>query len=532
MMKVDRAAIGQGELGRRCEKEGIAVLSPSTGELLYTFSSATPAECRAVMARARSAAATLSEVPLQWRLEVLDAVLSFLSRKQEALLDQIVAESGRSRGDAMLSDLFQLREDCRWLRHNAAVALADDDIGGSLTLPGKRCRVFYEPRGVVLVISPWNLPLAIGMTAAMFAFVAGNAVVLKPSEHTPMVQAFEELRGLHPLLATGLQVVQGGGDVGQSLIAERPDLICFTGSVATGKRILAQAAPMVIPAVMELGAKDAMLVWEDAELERAVPAACWGNLHNSGQSCTATERIFVHSRVYREFKDRLVTASLQIRLGTDADADLGAITTEHQMRHVEALVEDAKSQGASVLCGGTRSGCGRYYLPTVISGTTDAMRINHEEIFGPVVTLQSVETEEEAVRLHNRMPFGLSTSIWTESKERAERLARRLETGCININNVMLTEGNAALPFGGVKYSGFGRMKGHEGLRGMTRSKAVLVDRTRGRPEANWYPYSAEKLHLMQQLLAALGRTAPLRYLQLAKVGHALDALIRKVPRA
>lgn len=508
----------------------VTVLDPATGAALYDFTPASHADCRAVMDRARQTALVLRDVPIAQRLEALDALLAYLREKQEWLLDRIVAESGRSRGDAMLSDIFQLTEDCLWLRHHAENALADEHVPTPVTLMGKQCRILYQPRGVVVVISPWNLPLAIGMTAAMFAFMAGNAVVLKPSEHTPMVQALEEIRRLHPLFGQALQVVQGKGDVAVNLIAERPDLICFTGSVATGKKILAQAAPMIIPVIMELGAKDAMLVFEDADLSRAVAAACWGNLHNSGQSCTATERIFVQASVYEDFVQRLVQASRQIRLGTGADADLGAITTDFQIRHIESLVDDARSKGARILCGGQRSDCGRFYLPTVIASTTDAMRISHEEIFGPVLTVSAFSSEDEVIVRHNSMPFGLSSSVWTEDTARAERLTRTLETGCINVNNVMLTEGNASLPFGGVKYSGFGRMKGLEGLRGMTRSKAVMSDRTRGKPEPNWYPYSATKLGLMQQLLAILGQRSPLRYLKLAKVGLAIDRLAKKTP--
>jgi acyl-CoA reductase-like NAD-dependent aldehyde dehydrogenase len=366
------------------------------------------------MTQARAAVPALRETTMAQRLEALDALLAYLERKQEWLLDRIVAESGRSRGDAMLSDIFQLTEDCLWLRHHAEKALADENVPTPITLMGKQCRILYQPRGVVVVISPWNLPLAIGMTAAMFAFMAGNAVVLKPSEHTPMVQALEEIRHLHPLFEQALQVVHGKGQVAVDLIAERPDLICFTGSVPTGKRILAQAAPMVIPVIMELGAKDAMIVFDDADLSRAVAAACWGNLHNSGQSCTSTERIFVHDAVYADFVQRLVKASQQIRLGTGADADLGAITTDFQLRHIESLVDDARAQGATILCGGKRSDCGRFYLPTIITGSTEAMRINNEEIFGPVLTVSAFTAEADVVVRHNSMPFGLSSSVWTQ----------------------------------------------------------------------------------------------------------------------
>lgn len=515
----------------------LSVLDPVSRQPLYSAAAATQAQCLSAMATARAAAAAMQAVPLQQRLDAVAAVLTWLGERREALLDQIVAESGRSRGDAMLSDLFQLTEDLHWLRANARRVLADENIPTPLTLLGKRSRILHEPRGVVLVISPWNLPLAIGMTAAMFAFVAGNAVMLKPSEHTPMAAVWAEVRALHPLFEQAFQVLQGGGAVGEQLIAARPDLIVFTGSLPTGQRILSQAAPLLIPAVMELGAKDAMLVFADADLPRAVAGACWGNLHNSGQSCTAVERLYVQSSVFDDFVAQLIRASEAIRVGTGAEADLGAITTDFQLDRIEAQVADALQHGARLHCGGRRSDCGRFYLPTLLSGVTTQMQLAQQETFGPVVAVYAFEDEADAVVLHNSSRFGLSSSVWTADKARAERLIRALEVGCVNVNNVMLTEGNAGLPFGGVKYSGFGRMKGAEGLLGMTQSKAVLMDPVRGLPEPNWYPYSAAKLGLMARLLDALGKRAPGRWWHLARVGWAIDRLVKRqrgslVPRA
>lgn len=505
------------------------VCNPVSGEALYSLQSATSEQVKAAFAAARRSAGHLEEVPLRQRLEAVRLLNRWLLANREWLLDRIVEESGRCRTDAMVSDLFQLVEDCHWLIRHAPSVLADEKVPAPLSLLGKRCQIQYSPRGVVLVISPWNLPLAIGLTAAMFAFAAGNAVILKPSEHTPMVDVLDQVRGLHPLLEQGLQVVQGDGTVAEQLIDQGPDLIVFTGSRATGRRIMARAAPMTIPVLMELGARDPMIVFDDAPRRRALAAACWGNLHNSGQSCTATEHLFVQEALYQEFARELVDAFSRIRLGTSAEAELGAITTDFQRERIAEQLEDARSHGARILCGGRTDESGRFWLPTLVANVTPAMRIMREETFGPVMTIEAFRDEDEIVARHNAMEVGLSTSVWTGDRARGRRLARRLHTGCINLNNVMLTEGNPGLPFGGVKGSGFGRMKGREGLLGMTAARAVLEDSYRdGPPEPNWYPYSAEKLGLMGRLLDALNGSGPWRWWRLLRVGMAIERLRRR----
>ncbi|CAM3449425.1 aldehyde dehydrogenase family protein [Parendozoicomonas haliclonae] len=509
----------------------IDVINPVTQEKLYSLTEASEADIAAAFQQAKEASAVIRATSAKERAREIHRVIEWLQNNEERLLDRVVAESGRCRGDAMLSDMVQMIEDCHWLAENAERILADETVSTPITLFGKKSRIYHEARGVVLVISPWNLPLAIAGTAAMFAFAAGNAVIIKPSEQTPMDGIFEEIKQLSPLLSKALTIVQGGGNVAQSLIARRPDLIAFTGSVRTGKKILAQAAPMVIPVVAELGAKDAMIVCDDADLDRAVGAATWGNMHNSGQSCTAIERLYVQSNILDRFVDKLQESFKHITLGTDADADVGGITTPFQLDIIDSQVKDARDKGATILCGGERAGNGMYQ-PTIVLGVTKEMKLFSEETFGPVVPVYAFETDDEVIELHNACDYGLSTSIWTTNDGRADRLTRAVEAGCVNINNVMLTEGNVNLPFGGVKYSGYGRMKGAEGLLGMTRSKAVLIDNTRGKPEPNWYPYSSEKLSLMSRLMTAVTRpTGPGKLLALAKVGLALENLLKKNAR-
>ena len=508
----------------------IPVNNPVTGASLYTIDDPSESEIRAAFAKAREGAAKLRQTSVKERQAEIRRLIDYLMANRERLLDRVVEETGRCRTDAMISDLFQLVEDCQWLVDNADKILRDQKVPTPITLLGKKSRIYHEARGVVLVISPWNLPLAIAMTAAMFAFAAGNAVIIKPSEQTPMADVFKEIVSLSPLLSEAITVVQGGGETAQQLIAMRPDMIVFTGSGRTGKKILAQAAPMVIPVVMELGAKDAMIVFDDADMDRAVAAATWGNMHNSGQSCTATERLFVHDSIYDTFVERLKKELEASTLGLDGNADVGAITTDFQADIIDRHLVDAREKGAHILCGGQRLEAGsRFFQPTLVADATEDMLIAKEETFGPVVSVYRFTSEEEVIARHNACDFGLSTSLWTQDSTRADRVSRALETGCVNVNNVMLTEGNVHLPFGGVKYSGYGRMKGAEGLLGMTRSKAVLIDSTRGKREPNWYPYSREKLALMDRLLATVVRPAGLRKLiSLAGVGLAIEKLVRR----
>ena len=511
--------------------DAIEVIDPISNQRLYSINQADKSEIDVVFSRATEGYQKLKQTSVKQRVKEVEKVIHYLLENQDRLLDRIVEETGRSRGDAMLSDMVQLVEDCYWLVQNAEKILADQKIATPLTLFGKKSRIYHEARGVVLVISPWNLPLAIALTAAMFAFVAGNAVIIKPSEQTPMKEIFQEICNISNVLKDALSVVQGGGETAQGLIAKRPDFIHFTGSVATGKKILSQSAQLIIPVCMELGAKDAMIVFEDADLDRAVAAACWGNMHNSGQSCTATERLFVHDLIYPEFVKRLKQEFLKIRMGTDADSDLGGLTTPAQMKIVSQQVIDAQSKGARVIVGGKQHQA--YYQPTILADVTPEMDIAFQETFGPVLPVYSFKTEAEVITLHNHCEYGLSSSIWSSDPAKAERVARLLETGCVNINNVMLTEGNPGLPFGGVKQSGFGRSKGAEGLLSMTRSKAILIESAGKKyPEPNWYPYSREKLTLMKKLIQTTTMSNGFsKLIRLAKIGLKLDRMVKRLSR-
>lgn len=479
--------------------------------------------------QARNAAEQLRRTSLTERLAELEILQARIRDDQEMLVERIMAETGKTRTDALVSEIMGSLDYLHWLHGAAGKVLADEKAPTPIALMGKQSQIWHEPWGVVLVITPWNYPFHIALTALAPAFAAGNAVILKPSEHTPLKGVFEALFDGLPLLQSAVQIAYGDGEMAQTLIAGRPDRICFTGSARTGRRILAQAAPLLIPVDLELGGKDAMLVFEDVNIPRTVAGALWGALTNAGQSCTSVERLYVQRSIHDAFVSALRTSmdTLVVNQGDAGDADIGAMTTDFQCDIVAAQLEDAREKGATVYGGGRVPGT-RLLRPALVTAVTPEMRLMQEETFGPVVVVESFEDEAQAVALANGAPFGLSASVWSKDLERARRVARALRVGAVSINNVMLTEGNPALPFGGVGESGYGRVKGAEGLRGMTRSKAVLIDKQSGKLEANWYPYTRSKYQLFGDLIRGLFGRGPGALLRFARAGLKLESVAQK----
>lgn len=492
-----------------------------------------PVDAAAVFSRVRQARPALAALSVRERLVYVHRLNELVRDEREAIVTRIQQETGKSRTDALISEIFPLLEHFEFLIKYAEKALADEAVPTPLAMMGKKSRVYYEPLGTILVISPWNYPFYQALTPITAALVTGNTVVYKPSELTPLEGLVESFLERASIPDDWVQIVYGAGDVGSRLIDQRPDKIFFTGSVATGKKIMAQASQQLIPVELELGGKDPMLVFDDVNIERAVQGALWGALTNVGQSCTSVERLYVQRGIYKDFRDRLVASARQITLGVDNDgsADMGRMTSPRQVTIVSDLVNDARANGATLLCGGEWDGKSEFIPPIIIEGSTHAMRINQEELFGPVVTIFPFDTEEEAVRLANDSAFGLSASVWTADMARADRVTRALVTGNVSVNNVMLSEGNHALPFGGVKDSGIGRYKGIHGLRGFCNQKSVLIDSNSKKIEANWYPYTKKKYTLFGALTQALFSHGPMALVKFAVSGMTLEGYSQKAKR-
>ena len=483
-------------------------------------------------AQARAAADKLAHTTLAERLAAVKAISAYVLEHKEDIADAVCRETRKTRTDALVSEVMGVLDNFEWLLHRAPKILADQKVPTPIALLGKKSRIYHQPLGVVLVISPWNYPLHIGITSIVAAFVCGNAVLFKPSEVTPLQGLFERIFAAAPLLAQSVFVCYGGGETAQRLIDTQPAKIFFTGSARTGKRILAQAAEKLIPVDLELGGKDAAIVFDSANLDRAVAGVMWGALTNAGQSCSSLERIYVQAGVYDEFVRRLSAAvnGLVLNYGDSGDADIGGITAAFQMNIIRRHVADARAKGATQHTGGDVLAASEHiFQPTVLTNLHENMLLMQEETFGPLLPVLKFDTEEEAVALANHSEFGLAASVWGGDKAQLERVTRRLVCGAVSVNNAMITEGNPNLPFGGTKASGHGRQKGAEGLLGYTRSNAVLYDGNSGKIEANWYPYTQKKYHLFANLIDTLfGKSGIARLLGLIKTGTALEGEAKK----
>jgi succinate-semialdehyde dehydrogenase/glutarate-semialdehyde dehydrogenase len=364
--------------------------------------------------------------------------------------------------------------------------------------------VTYKPLGVVGIITPWNGPFILALNPTVQALMAGNAVIVKPSEVTPFSgrlvgELFREA-GLPDDL---LQILEGDGETGAALVDGGVDKISFTGSVRTGRKIGEACGRNLIPCTLELGGKDPMIVCADADLERAVNGAVFGAFMNTGQYCCSTERIYVVDSIVREFTDGVVAKTKTLKQGSRGDFDLGPMIWPNQLDVIERHVEDAKKKGAKVLTGGKRNAAmgSMFYEPTVLAEVTHDMLVMKEETFGPILPILTVKSEEEALRLANDTTYGLAANVWTKDDAKAIALAKKLDAGSICVNDCAVTYGAAEAPFGGRKTSGVGQVNGPAGLKGYCFATPIIIERFNPKEEHIWYPYTADKGKMLQKIM-------------------------------
>ena len=502
----------------------------NAAEKITTLHEISDQEAQDIMARAQESFKDLKNTTVAERCAELKKVMQKFYDMREEIVDRVCAENGKARTDALVSDVMSALDALEWLADHGEEVLADKKVPTPLMLLGKSSKIYQEALGPCLLITPWNYPWNNGIIFTMTGFIAGCSVIYKPSEHTPLQGLFEEVFSASPLIKQSIQVIYGSGISAVKLIEQRPAKIFFTGSNRTGTKIMEQASKNLIPLELELGGKDPAIVFEDVDLKRTVAGTLWGALTNTGQSCTSIEKLIVHESIYDEFLEQL-TAECQkliINNGDRGDADVGAMTVPFQKDIVAHHVDDAKAKGATIVCGGEDMGNG-FYAPTIITNIPIDAALNHEETFGPLIPVYKFSTEAEAIELGNAGEFGLSASVWSKDLKRADRVARALEVGAVSINNVMLTEGQPFLPFGGRKQSGFGRVHGAEGLLGWTASKAIIVDKQSSKIEGNWYPYTQKKYRLLDGLIASIMIHNPIaKLIKIALAGLPLESHSQK----
>jgi len=478
--------------------EPLESFDPATGEVIARFEATSPAELPRLVERARCAQREWAEVNLRARCARLRRLRELLFERRNEVADIISRETGKPRVEALFSEVLVALDTAAFYAWQAPRLLRPERVPHhSPAAKAKSGWLHYEPYGVIGVISPWNYPFSIPMGILIPALVAGNAVVLKTSELTPWCGALvDEIFGRAGFPAGLVQVVQGDAAVGAALIEARPDKVVFTGSVATGRRVAEACARQLIPCVLELGGKDAMIVLADADLEVASSAAVWGSFTNCGQACLSVERIYVERGVADRFAELCVakTKKLKLGAGTDPDTEVGPMIRPVQVERVERQLQEAVAHGAKILTGGKRRADlgANYFDPTVVVDVDHSMSLMHEETFGPVLALRPVANAEEAVRLANDSEFGLGASIWTRDTRRGRTLAGQLRVGSVMVNDVASYFGICEAPHGGRGASGWGRTHSRLGLQELVHVKYVDEDWLLRWPKSWWFGYNEQ----------------------------------------
>jgi succinate-semialdehyde dehydrogenase/glutarate-semialdehyde dehydrogenase len=449
--------------------------SPASGEEVGRFPVASPDHVTDAVARARDAAGWWAGLGFAGRRKRLLAFRSVLANRLEELAELMHREGGKPTADALVEAIAAI-DHVAWAAHHARKVLGRRRVGSSILLTEHSSYLEYLPFGVIGVIGPWNYPVLTPMGSIAYALAAGNAVVFKPSEYTPavgqwMVDRFAEVVPERPVL----QIVHGMGDVGGALCRSGVDKIAFTGSTATGKKVMAAAAETLTPVLLECGGKDAMIVAADADLDAAAEACVWGGLTNAGQTCVGIERVYVADGVYDEFLGRVVARAAKLTVGEEGTADIGPITMPSQIDIIRRHIEDALTRGGRAVLGGAEAVRPPFVSPTILVDVPEDAAAVQEETFGPTLTIARVKDADEAVERANGTGYGLGGSIF--SKSRGLELARGVRSGMTSVNSALTFAGMPSLPFGGVGGSGFGRIHGEDGLREFTRAKAIVKRR-------------------------------------------------------
>ncbi len=476
--------------------------SPITGDVVGTHPVHTAEQVNAAVERARQAAVWWTSLSYDARAEVLVTWKGVITRRIAQLADVMHHETGKPHSDATLEAVLAL-DHLDWAAKHAKKVLGRHKVPSGLVMANQAATVQYLPLGVVGVIGPWNYPVFTPMGSIAYALAAGNAVVFKPSELTPgvaqwLAASFAEVVPDHPVF----QVVTGLGDTGAALCRAGVNKVAFTGSTATGKKVMAACAETLTPVVIEAGGKDAVLVDQDADLDAAADAALWGACSNAGQTCTGVERIYVHDRVYDDFLSRLVDKARDLHADDSPETKIGPITMPSQLGIIRSHIQDAIDRGGRAVLGGPGAVGDRFVQPTILVDVPEDSSAVQEETFGPTVTVTRVRDMDEAVAKANGTRYGLGSTVF--AKARGMELAQRLRSGMTAINGIITFAAIPSLPFGGVGDSGFGRIHGPDGLKEFTYAKAIARQRFKPMLALTSFTRTAKADNQLTQLVTML----------------------------
>ncbi len=452
-------------------------LDPNTGDVVASYPIHGAADVDAAVDRARIAARWWADLGFAGRAVRMRKWAGVLTRRMAQLAEVVHAETGKPHADAQLEIVLAI-EHIAWAGKHASKVLGPHRRSPGLLMINYAATVQYEPLGVVGVIGPWNYPVFTPMGSIAYALAAGNAVVFKPSEYTPgvgrwLADSFADVVPEQPVL----QLITGMGETGAALCRAGVDKVAFTGSAATGKRVMAACAQTLTPVVIEAGGKDSLLVDADANVDDAADAAVWGGMSNAGQTCVGVERVYVHEQVYDQFVAKVLAKTDGLRAGADKDAKIGPITMPGQLKVISDHIADALAKGGKAVRGGADSVGERFVQPTVLVDVPEDSKAVTDETFGPTLTIAKVRDMDEAVERANATKYGLGNTVF--AKARGMELAKRLRSGMVAVNSVISFAAIPSMPFGGVGDSGFGRIHGPDGLREFARSKSIARPRFR-----------------------------------------------------
>jgi len=493
------------EMARTSEgRRRLCLQSPATRKAIGEILVDGEADVKCALLRARKAQEDWAATPIEVRAAIIGKAMDILQRRKEEVIATVLSESGKTRLEALMFEILPAFDAMNYWSHRATRDLADEKrpLHGYMK-PAKRLLMHFKPLGVVGVIVPWNGPFSLAMVFSTQALLAGNAVLLKPSEVTPASSAIAaEILWEAGVPKDLLTVLHGDGETGAALVNAGVDKISFTGSIETGRRVAKACAEQGIPCTLELGGKDAMIVCADADLKRAAAGAVFSACVNSGHVCVSVERIYVVEGVADEFIANVESVMAQLRCGSGDDADIGAIFTDRQLTIIRSHVEDAKRRGARVLVGGeTLEGPGLYFAPTLLTDVNHEMEVMTKETFGPIVAIMRVKDEADAIRHANDSPYGLSGSVWTKDQEKGIRIAKQMKAGSVVINDASIVFGVPEAPFGGVKASGLGYANGPGALRSYCQEVPILIQRWNTDREPTWYPAQAKAALSVERLI-------------------------------